>query len=150
MKNACLGLLAVALLAIGAIRADEKKEEKKFSAKCPVSGKDALEDKTVDYKGGKVYFCCAGCPDAFQKDTAKFAAKANQQLVATGQFKETKCPLTGGKLNTQTAIDVGGTKVCFCCNNCKGKVAAKTGNDQIEMVFNDTAFGKGFEAAKKE
>ncbi|MFO1093487.1 MAG: hypothetical protein U0992_09270 [Planctomycetaceae bacterium] len=147
MKKACLGLFAVALLAFAAIGAEEKKEE---FGKCPVSGKAAVGDKTVDYKGGKVYLCCGGCPDAFKKDTAKFAAKANQQLVVTGQYKETKCPLSGGKLNTETAIDVSGTKVCFCCNNCKGKVEAKTGNEQLEMVFNDTAFGKGFEAAKKK
>jgi len=149
MKNACLGLVAVALLAIGAIRADEKKDEK-FAAKCPVSGKDAVKDQTVDYKGAKVYFCCANCPKAFKADTAKYAAKANQQLVATKQATQVKCPLTGNKLNPDTGVDVSGVTVTFCCNNCKGKVAAKTGNDQVEMVFNDTAFGKGFEVAKAE
>lgn len=147
MKNAILGLAAVALLAVGVIAADDKKEEK-FSAKCPVSGKDALEDKSVAYKGGKVYFCCAGCPDAFKKDTAKFASKANQQLVATKQASQAKCPLSGGKLNPETKIDVAGTDVCFCCNNCKGKVEAKTGDDQIDLVFSDAAFKKAFEVKK--
>src|SRR5215470_10193767 len=117
MKKACLGLLAVAVLALAAIAAEEKKEE---FGKCPVSGKAAVGDKTAEYKSGKVYFCCGGCPDAFKKDTAKFAAKANQQLVVTGQYTETKCPLTGGKLNPDTGVDVSGTTVKFCCNKCKG------------------------------
>jgi hypothetical protein len=148
MKNAFLGLAAVALLAITVIAADEKKEEK--FGKCPVSGKTALEDKFVEYKGAKVYFCCPGCPGAFEKDTAKFATKANHQLALTGQATEAHCPLSGGKLNADTAIDVSGVKVAFCCNNCKGKVAAKTGDEQLELVFSDTAFGKGYEVKKAE
>jgi hypothetical protein len=149
MKNAFLGLAAVALLAIGVIAAEEKKEEK-FSAKCPVSGKAALEDKTVEYKGAKVYFCCAGCPDAFKADTAKYATKANHQLVATKQATQAKCPLSGGKLNPDTGLDVSGVSVTFCCNNCKGKVAKATGDEQLGLVFSDTAFGKGFEVKKAE
>lgn len=27
----------------------------------------------ADYKGRRYFFCCAGCPDAFKKDPAKFA-----------------------------------------------------------------------------
>lgn len=152
MKNAILGMAAVALLTVGVIAADEKEKDiagkEKFSAKCPVSGKDAVEDKFVEHRGGKLYFCCGGCPDAYKKDPAKFATKANQQLVATKQFVQAKCPLSGGKLNPATQIDVGGTKVSFCCNNCKGKVEAATGDDQLAMVFSDTAFEKGFEVKK--
>jgi hypothetical protein len=148
MKNAFLGLAAVALLAIGVIAAEEKKEEK--FGKCPVSGKAAVEDKFVDYKGAKVYFCCPGCPEPFKKDTAKYAAKANQQLVVTKQATQAKCPLSGAKLNPDTGLDVAGTTVTFCCNNCKGKVAAKSGDDQLAMVFSDAAFGKGFEVKKAE
>ena len=125
-------------------------DEKEFKAICPVSGKAALKDKSVDYKGGKVYFCCGGCPDAFKADTAKFAAKANQQLYATGQAKLEKCPLSGGKLNTETKIDVAGTPVCFCCNNCKGKVEKASGDEQLNLVFSDKAFEKGFKVAEKK
>lgn len=148
MKNAFLGLAAVAMLAIGVIAAEEKKEEK--FGKCPVSGKTALEDKSVEYKGAKVYFCCPGCPEPFQADTAKFASKANQQLVVTKQATQEKCPLSGGKLNPDTGLDVAGTTVTFCCNNCKGKVAKATGAEQLDLVFSDTAFGKGFEVKKAE
>ena len=124
-------------------------EEKKFKATCPISGKPALEDKTAAYKDAKVYFCCGGCPGIFAKDTAKFAAKANQQLVATEQATQVKCPLSGGKLNPDANVTIGDVKVQFCCNNCKGKVAEAKGDDQVNLAFSDEAFKKGFEVKKK-
>jgi YHS domain-containing protein len=147
MSISKLSVMCSALLLAG-LAAYAAEEKAAFKATCPVSGKPALEDKTVEYKGAKVYFCCENCPKAFAKDTAKFATKANQQLVATGQATEVKCPLSGAKLNPETAVDVGGTKVTFCCNNCKGKVEAAKGDAQAELVFSDAAFAKGFEVKK--
>ena len=126
--------LLIAAIAVAAIivsssmNAEEKKEK---SAKkdplakitCPVSGKAVVADKTVAYKGAKVYFCCANCPKAFEKDTKKSATKANYQLFATKQAKATKCALKGKPLNKKMTVEVAGTKVAFCCAGCKGKVA---------------------------
>lgn len=136
------------VFAIGlmAYAADEKKA---FKATCPVSGKAALEDKTADYKGGKVYFCCGNCPGAFAKDTAKYATKANEQLISTGQAKQVKCPLSGAKLNPEATVEVDGIKVQFCCNKCQGKVAEAKGEEQTKLVFSDDAFKKGYEVTKK-
>jgi len=148
MSISKLSLLCSAVLAVGLFAfAEEAKKE--FKATCPLSGKAALENKTADYKGGKVYFCCENCPKAFAKDTAKYAVKANQQLVATGQATQGKCPLSGGKLNPDASVEVGGVKVTFCCNDCKGKVADAKGDAQAELVFSDTAFAKAFEVKKK-
>jgi hypothetical protein len=119
-------------------------------AKCPVSGKAASKDHAVDYKGGKVYLCCGGCPGAFEKDTAKYAAKANHQLVLTGQAKQHACPLTGGKLNPDTKIEVASAAVCFCCGNCKGKAEKAKGDEQVELVFGDKSFEKGFKVGEKK
>ena len=138
---------AVALLACATVYAADVKLG---GVKCPVSGKAAKAASSVDYKGGKVYFCCDKCPDAFKNETAKFATKANMQLVATGQAKEVKCPITGKDLNPATAIDVSGVKVAFCCNNCKGKVSKAEGDEQLNLVFGEEAFKKGFEAKKAE
>ncbi|MBM4076010.1 MAG: hypothetical protein FJ267_10235 [Planctomycetes bacterium] len=135
------GVMAVGLVAYAA-------EEKAFKASCPVSGKAALKDKTADYKGAKVYFCCGGCPGAFSKDTAKYANKANHQLVATGQATQTKCPLSGGKLNPDASVEVSGVKVGFCCDKCKGKVNEAKGDEQVALCFKDEAFAKGFEVKK--
>ena len=126
-------------------------DAKKFEQKCVVSGGPAKEDKTVDYKGGKVYFCCENCPKAFEKDVKKYATKANHQLVATGQAKQAKCPISGGKLNPEKTVKVGGVEVQFCCENCQGKVAKAEGDAQVELVFSDAAFEKaGFAVPKEE
>lgn len=120
--------------------------------KCVVNPKnDAKADKTLDYKEGKVFFCCDGCPKAFTKDTEKFATSANHQLVATGQYAQTKCPLTGKDLNPDQKVKVGGVEVTLCCGGCKGKVAKAEGAAQAELVFSDKAFEKGgFEPVKKD
>lgn len=128
--------------------AEEEKEESKFKATCPVSGKEINEEAFVAYKGAKVYFCCPGCPGAFKKDTAKYAAKANHQLVGTKQATEVKCPFTGKKLNPETAVDVAGVSVTFCCNNCKGKAEKAEGDKQLALIFSDEAFKKGFKVKK--
>lgn len=42
---------------------------------CPVSGKPINTEASTEHDGKKVFFCCAGCPAAFEKDPAKFADK---------------------------------------------------------------------------
>lgn len=138
---------SVMLLAAPVFAGDEIKLD---GIKCPVSGGPAKAGTEVDYKGGKVFFCCNNCPKNFEKNTAKFATKANMQLVATGQAKLVKCPIAGRDLNPDTAIKVGGVEVSFCCNNCKGKVAKATGDEQLDLVFGDKAFEKGFKVGEKE
>ena len=154
MKRTCslLVVLAIAALLVTGLNAGEKKE-KKISLKgikCIVSGKQAVdkEGSSVAVKGGKVFFCCANCPGAYKKDTAKFAAKANHQLAATKQAKLQKCVLTGKNLNPATKIKVSGVDICFCCNGCKGKATKATGAAQIALLFNDKAFAKGYTVGK--
>ena len=115
------------------------------AAKCPVSGKAVSKDASADYKGVKVYFCCNNCAAKFAKAPAKYAVQANLQLVVTGQATQKSCPLSGGKLNASTAIDVSGAKVAFCCNNCKGKVSKMKPADQLQKIFADKVFDKNFE-----
>lgn len=146
LKNVLTASVALLVISVGLIAAEKKAE---FKATCPVSGKAATESTSVEYQGAKVYLCCPGCVEPFKKDTAKFAAKANQQLVATKQAKQVKCPFTGGKLNPETAVEVGGVKVCFCCNNCKGKFTKASADEQVQLAFGDKAFAKGFEIKKK-
>lgn len=41
-----------------------------------VNIKDATAKKMfADYKGRRYFFCCAGCPEAFKKNPAKYAKK---------------------------------------------------------------------------
>lgn len=117
--------------------------------KCLMNPKaPAKESKSVEYKEGKVFFCCDNCAGKF--DAEKQATKANHQLVMTKQYKQEKCPLSGGKLNADQTVEVGGVKVAFCCGNCKGKVAGAEGDAQAELVFGEKAFEKGFAVVKAE
>jgi YHS domain-containing protein len=140
--------------AVGALIADDKAEKSsdakdKCVAKCPISGEDISKDASIDYKGGKLYFCCMGCAGKFKDSVAKYQAKANEQLVMTGQFKQVGCPLTGGKVNPATKIKVAGVDVGFCCGGCQGKVKKATAEKQAEIVF-VTGFDKAFALKKEE
>ncbi len=140
MKTVTCASFCFALLTAVAFAAASKTEPL-----CPVSGDACDPDTTVSFEGGNVCFCCEKCVKAFEADSAKFTAKARQQLAATGQFKQTGCPLSGGKVKAGTELTVGGVDVGFCCNNCKGKVAKAGPDEQVTMVFGS---GKGFALAK--
>jgi YHS domain-containing protein len=145
-----LAMLSVAsLIAVGSLVADDADKVDLSKIKCVVSGKAVNPDAAAEYKGGQVYFCCEGCPGAFAKDTKKFAAKANHQLVATHQAKQTGCPMSGEDLDAETAIEIGGVEVAFCCNNCKKAASSKEGDEQVDLVFGDKAFEKGFKVTAK-
>jgi YHS domain-containing protein len=104
--------------------------------------KDVKADKMVAYKDANVYFCCPGCVKKFSGDPEKFAAKANHQLVATKQFEQKACPFSGGDVNAETAVEIKGAKVAFCCNNCKGTAEQMEGDEQVEALFGEKAFEK--------
>ena len=89
-RIALVALAAAALVWGSALVAQEKKAaddaEKKFTATCPVSGGPAKEASSVKFRGKNLYFCCDNCPKAYRADRAKFRAKANRQLLETGQI----------------------------------------------------------------
>ncbi len=139
-----LAALAVAcLFAVGSLRAADDKAE----LKCPVSGKPALAEHTVAFNGGDVQFCCPNCPKAFNANSAKFAAKANLQLVQSGQLKQIKCPLTAKAIAADKSVTVEGVEVGLCCAGCLAKAKKASGDELISLLFADTS--KGFELAKK-
>jgi len=147
MSVRVLGLSAVVLL-VGALVVAEEAKKDEFNVKCLVAGTAAKQDKTAEYKGAKVYFCCDNCKGKFTADAKKFAIPANAQLVSTKQAKQVKCPLSGQAVDAEKTVEVAGVKVAFCCENCQGKVAAAKGDEQKALVFADTPFDKAFEVAK--
>lgn len=136
----------IGLVAVRALQAEDKVDLK--GVKCPLSGKDVVADGTADFNGGKVYFCCKNCPEAFKKDTAKFAAKANHQMAQTGQLKQKACPMSAKECKAGTEVDVNGVKVAFCCNNCKGAAEKLTADERLAKFFTDVS--KTFELAAKK
>ena len=141
---ACVAALFVAVVCSAVFVSAAVKEPK--DAKCPVSGKPCDASKSASFAGGSVYFCCGNCAAAFGKDSAKFAAKAHQQMVSTGQLKQKGCPFSGGPVKAGTQLTIGDAEVGFCCNNCKGKVEKASPDEQVNLVFGDVS--KGFAPAK--
>jgi len=45
---------------------------------CPIMGGVINKDIFTEYKGKKVYFCCAGCKEKFEKEPEKYLAKLPQ------------------------------------------------------------------------
>jgi pimeloyl-ACP methyl ester carboxylesterase len=88
-----------------------------------------------------------GAEKAFEGDSKKFAAKAHQQMVSTGQLVQKGCPFSGGPVKEGTQVSIGDAEVGFCCNNCKGKVEKASDDEKVTLVFG--SIEKGFEPAGK-
>lgn len=83
MKNSILLAGAVLMLASATTAhaaAAQKPAAAKTEVACAVMSTnkvnvaDATKKKMyADHKGNRYFFCCAGCPEAFQKNPAKFA-----------------------------------------------------------------------------
>jgi YHS domain-containing protein len=145
-----LGAVAVTLLSVSALFAAAG-EISLEGVTCLLNPKaPAKADKSVEYKGGKVFFCCDNCPKAFAKDPAKHAVAANTQLVATKQAKQVKCPLSGADCDPSKTAKVSGVEVCFCCDKCQTKVKEADEKAAAELVFSDKAFEKAFKVGKEE
>lgn len=145
MKHAIIVLAVVALLAALVIASDVKLG----GAKCVVTGEPVNQSVSADYKDGKIYFCCPSCIPTFKKDTAKYATKANHQLVLTGQAKQTSCPISGEPISMDKFVEVNGAKVYFCCDKCKNKVAKAGDDEQMNLAFGDAAWKKaGYKVGK--
>jgi YHS domain-containing protein len=96
MKAKGLVLLAAAMLMVAGVLVGCKKKEQPVpaapEAKAAVSAVTKAEQTTcpildgnkidknvfVEYKGKKVYFCCAACKSVFEKDPEKYAANLPQ------------------------------------------------------------------------
>lgn len=145
-----VGLLAGVVVATPVVGAAEGATKASLKGiHCMICKMQVSQENAADYKGGKVYFGCAGCPSMFQKNTAKYAAKANAQLVATGQARQTACPIMGKPCKKEVTQEIAGAKVAFCCPRCKTALAKLKPDVQVAKVFGDKAFKKAFRVAKK-
>lgn len=137
--------LAVALLATANVLTAEEPsttEKKEFKATCPVSGGPADEKSSVEHRGKKIYFCCEKCPQAFAKDPKKFKNNVLLQLLETEQMVQIGCPMSGGPTDEATAVEVGATKVAFCCEKCQAKFNEAADEKKLEVLF--ASLDKGF------
>ena len=118
--------------------------------KCIVSGnQNANRDFKTDYAEGEVYFCCQSCKETFVDATAAskkdFVVKANHQLVLTGQYVQSACPVSGSATSLGHRSNVAGVEVAYCCENCQSKIEELADTKaKAEMVFGGAPFAKSF------
>lgn len=97
------------------------------NTKCPIMG-HPIDPKRVpdhlirEYKGQKIGFCCAGCPEKWDGlSTAQKEAKLKQHQTLS--LINSACPIMGSPINAQKVTpnlvrEYKGQKVAFCCPGC--------------------------------
>jgi hypothetical protein len=152
LKLALAGMLALGLLVPWQESGSDNSDDPLKGVKCCVMTKSNVKkDQSVAYRDGNVYFCCMRCKAGFEKDTAKFATKANQQLVQTKQYVQKACPLSGQPFDKDQTVKLGDTEVHFCCDQCVAKVnSAADDGAKAALIFADESFDKAYAKAEAE
>lgn len=141
------GLVSICLVVALSPAADTPKLT---GLKCPVAAENEVGSAfNLNFGGAKIYFCCDDCLRSFkdEKDKSRkerLVSRANQQLAATGQAKQVRCPLEGKPHKATVTAIVGVSKVAFCCETCRDKISKAKASEQVELVFGSKPFSKGF------
>jgi YHS domain-containing protein len=77
VKSVILALVLSLFLAGPVPAADAPKTQ----AACVVMGGKVNKDVYADYKGQRVYFCCASCIEVFKKDPEKYLQMLKEQGI---------------------------------------------------------------------
>jgi YHS domain-containing protein len=85
-------MAALFAIAFNAGKAEGADKKGKPQTVCPIQGGAIDKSMYTDYKGYRIYFCCAGCPEEFAKDPEKYM----KQMRESGITPE-KTPVKGGK-----------------------------------------------------
>jgi len=148
-----LYLCGLAALAAGlqsrSLQAQEDKDQALAGVKCIVAGDNAAElEYAAKHLDGEVYFCCEDCLAEFKANPETYSIKANHQLLVTGQYRQTACPITSMPLSEDTDLRLGGTQIRFCCKRCRSSVdSAGDLEAKAKLVFAKDPFEKGFSPA---
>ena len=90
----------------------------KAQTECPVMGGPIDEKYFADHKGQRVYFCCAGCVEAFKKNPQKYLKTMADQGVAPEKLAAV-CPKCGQVKGSADCCKPG-QATCPKCGLAKG------------------------------
>ncbi len=125
-------------------------EDNLTGVQCIMMDMKVSPDNFLEHQDGKLYFCCKRCMAKYNDDPDAYAAKANRQLVETGQYTQTACPFSGHPVADSVSATIGETEVGFCCAKCQAKVEGADDDDaRTDMVFSNQSFEKGFEKSNR-
>jgi YHS domain-containing protein len=102
-----------------------------INKKCPLTGKDIVAGRTVEYEKQLIGFCCADCVSKFEGDPKKYIGKVKEFKKKTSSVEisftpdgdpiNKLCPLTGKDVNPTKTVTYEKQLIGFCCDDCKGK-----------------------------
>lgn len=120
----------VLMLAAGRLPAEEQWDGDAYPlSTCPVSGQTLgkMGDPVVyEHEGREIRFCCGGCVEPFQKDSAKYLEKIDAKIVEqqVGRYPLETCVVSGqklGEMGEPRNYVYKNRLVRFCCGGCKGQ-----------------------------
>jgi YHS domain-containing protein len=82
--NRLISVIAVLLVLVFAgatVFAADQASVGKAQATCPILAGTIDKSLYADYEGKRVFFCCAGCKDDFNKDPAGYIKKMEDQGI---------------------------------------------------------------------
>ena len=113
-------LVLVIFAQTNATNDNQKTQAKVSQTVCPIMKGKIKLNVYADYQGKRVYFCCKGCIEDFNKNAAKIIADMESQGIIL-DAAQVKCPVMGGKVNREIYADYGGRRIYFCCKGCVNK-----------------------------
>lgn len=79
MKNMLIVVLGLVLALAWTGFAASSPAQGQVQTACPVLGGQINKSLHADYQGERVYFCCPGCIEPFQKNPEKYLKKMEEQ-----------------------------------------------------------------------
>ncbi|MEM9827258.1 MAG: hypothetical protein AAF958_11745 [Planctomycetota bacterium] len=120
--------------------------------RCIVEAKRSVQAKFhLRFRDGWVYFSSDSALQRYKAKKKKYSPEANHQLVATGQYRQRACPLSGEAIEKDfPTVSVGDVKLRVLCSDCAADLGKRSREDQIRYVFDAEGFQFGdFVAVKR-
>src|SRR5262245_27393105 len=112
--------------------------------KCPVTGEKINPAVFVEEPRYDLCFANEEAKAKFVKDR-----KAYESKLAESFTYQTKCPVSGNRINPAFSKEIGGQTVYFCCGGCPPKANEETAKKAAEQAkANEAAYAKERAAAK--
>lgn len=80
--------------------------------KCPVTGNPIDPQVSAEFKGRRIYYCCASCDRRFRADPARYMA-----ALAGAYTRQVHCPVTGEFIDPSVRLSPT-SPVYLCCKGC--------------------------------
>lgn len=129
--------LAIGFCFSAPIEAQQKTGAQLAGVKCPVmTSRDVDPDRSLEFAGGKVYFCCENCLAKFQASPDEYRKAARKQLRATGQASSNKPTekRADGKGKGKTKIDLDELKSELAAAIKAGKLTEQQAIEKYKAV----------------